>query len=391
MSRRMRMRGLVCAVAVSAAVAGMPLRGAAAVRAAAAAPEPPYVTADAAVLLDAVTGRVLYEKNARQERDPASTTKVMTALLALEMGNPDDVVTVSPWAAGTEGSTMHLKPGDRYALGELLKGLLLVSGNDAAAAIAEHLAGSERDFGILMTARARELGLDHSRFRNPHGLTEPGHYSSAYDLARIAREALRLPGFADLVCRGRAESCGVDAAGRAKVQSLWNTNRLLFSYQWADGVKTGTTAAAGNCLVASASRYGQQVIAVVLHSDDRWRDALRLLDWGFGRFALRNPAPAGTVIHLAPVRGARARRVALTPAHDLNLVVERRDLGRLRTVINVNPDLRAPLPAGAPAGSLTVLAGETVLGRVPLVTMDAVPLAPWWLRLWRAVRGPGAG
>lgn len=383
MSRRMGMRRFVCAVAVAAAVAT--LRAVPAV--AAAVPESPHVTADAAVLIDAVTGRVLYEKNAHRERDPASTTKIMTALLALEMGNLDDVVTVSPWAAGTEGSSMSLKPGDRYRLGELLKGLLLVSGNDAATAIAEHLAGSERDFGILMTARARELGLDHSRFRNPHGLTEPGHYSSAYDLARIARQALRLPGFADLVCRGRAESCGVDAAGRAKVQSLWNTNRLLFSYQWADGVKTGTTAAAGNCLVASASRHGQQLIAVVLHSDDRWSDARYLLDDGFRRFALRNPAPAGTVIHLAPVRGARARRVALTPARDLNLVVERRDLGRLRTVVNVDPDLRAPLPAGAPAGSLTVLAGETVLGRVPLVTKEAVPLAPWWLRLWRAVRG----
>lgn len=387
MSRRMGMRCLVCAVAVSAA-AGM-FRAAAAV--AAAVPEPPHVTADAAVLVDATTGRVLYEKNAHRERDPASTTKVMTALLALEMGNLDDVVTVSPWAAGTEGSSMSLKPGDRYRLGELLKGLLLVSGNDAATAIAEHLAGSERDFGVLMTARARELGLRHSRFRNPHGLTEAGHYSSAYDLAQIARQALRQPGFADLVCRGRAESCGVDAAGRAKVQALWNTNRLLFSYQWADGVKTGTTAAAGNCLISSASRYGQQLIAVVLHSDDRWSDSLRLLDYGFERFALRNPAPAGTVIHLAPVRGGPARQVALTPAHDLNLVVERRDLGRLRTVVNVDPDLRAPLPAGAPAGSLTVLAGEAVLGRVPLVTKEAVPLAPWWLRLWRAVRGPGDG
>ncbi len=282
---------------------------------------------------------------------------------------------------------MYLKPGDRYPLGELLKGLLLVSGNDAATAIAEHLAGSEGNFGILMTARAREMGLDHSRFRNPHGLTESGHYASAYDLALIAREALKHPGFADLVCRGRAESCGTDAAGRAKVQSLWNTNRLLFSYQWADGVKTGTTAAAGNCLIASASRYGQQLIAVVLHSDDRWSDSLRLLDYGFGRFALRNPAPAGTVIHFAPVRSARRREVALTPARDLHLVVERRDLGRLRTVVNVDPDLRAPLPEGAPAGSLTVLAGDAVLGRVPLVTKDAVPLAPWWLRLWRAVAG----
>lgn len=348
--------------------------------AAQAADPPPPVTADAAVVVEAVTGRVLYDRNAGQERDPASTTKIMTAILALEMGNPEETVVVSPWAAGTPGSTMYLKPGDRYTLGDLLKGLLLVSGNDAATAIAEHLAGSERDFAVLMTARARSLGLHHTRFRNPHGLTEPGHYSSAYDLAQMARHALRLPGFAELVCRGYAEACGTDARGRSLPQSLWNTNALLFSYQWADGVKTGTTAAAGNCLVASASRGGMQLIAVVLHSDDRWGDARRLLDWGFRHYALRLVAPAGAVVARAPVRGGRAP-AELTPARDLHLVVERADLARLRTALEPPPPLRAPVPAGTPAGRLAVYAGDRLLDAVPLAVRRPVPAAPWWRRL----------
>lgn len=345
-------------------------------------PAPPYVTADAAVLIDAASGRVLYEKNAHQQRDPASTTKIMTAVLALEMGNPGDLVTVSPWAADTPGSTMHLRTGDRYHLSELVKGLMMVSGNDAATAIAEHLAGSEGDFGILMTARARSLGLRVTRFRNPHGLTEGGHYTSAYDLAIITRHAMGITGFETLVCQGRADACGLDRRGRAVVQQLWNTNQLLFSYQWADGVKTGTTAAAGNCLVASATRQGQQLIAAVLHSDDRWGDSVRLFEYGFQRYALRNPAPAGAVVHQAPVARGRLKQVGLTPARDLFVVVERRDLGRLRTAIDVDPGLRAPLPAGATAGSLTVLRDGEVLGRVPLVTAAAVPRAP----LWRLLR-----
>lgn len=339
------------------------------------AAEPPRVTAAAAVLIDMTTGRILYERNAHEERHPASTTKIMTAILALEMGNLGDEVRISTDAAYTPGSTMYLKPGDRYPLAELLEGLLLVSGNDAAAAIAEHIGGTVEGFAAMMTARARTLGLDHSRFRNPHGLTEPGHYSSAHDLAMMARHALTLPRFAELVCRGNAEACGTSASGETIAQPLFTTNRLLFSYQWADGVKTGTTSAAGHCLVASATRLGQRLIAVVLDSLDRYGDTVRLLDYGFENFALRNPAPAGETVFLAPVRGGVRPVVPVSAARDTFVVVPRRDLDRIRTVISVNPDLRAPVVRGERVGTLAVVSDGTLFARVPLVAAEDLPRA----------------
>ncbi len=268
-----------------------------------------------------------------------------------------------------------------------MKGLLLVSGNDAATAIAEHIAGSEADFAILMNAKARELGLDHTRFRNPHGLTEPDHYASAYDLAQLTRYALQNPAFAALVCRGEDRACGTAADGSPIEKPLFNTNRLLFSYQWADGVKTGTTSAAGPCLVASATRNGQQLVAMVLDGGDRWGDTARLFDYGFRNYALRNAAPAGRLIHLAPVRGGRKNVVGLAPASDLHLVIPRRDLGRIRSAIAVRPDLRAPLAAGIPVGTLTVYRGDDILGSVPLVTRESVPRGALWQRIMEFMRG----
>lgn len=343
----------------------------------------PDVTADAAILIDAETGQVLYEKNAHQRRDPASTTKIMTALLAFEYGKLNDEVVISRRAALTPGSSMYLRRGERYRLGDLLKGLMLVSGNDAAEAIAEHIAGSGGDFAILMTARAREMGLRETRFRNPHGLTQRGHYTSAHDLAMITREALMRRDFADLVCTAEGSACGSDQKGKQIMKHFRNTNQLLFSYQWADGVKTGTTAAAGRCLVASATKYGQQLISVVLHSNDRWGDSRRLLDYGFATYTLRNFAPAGEVVRHVPVRGGVAKTVAVTPEAHLTLVVKRDDIPRIRTVINTAPQLDAPVTAGERVGSLTVLLDGEVLGRTPLITAAAVRKAPPWQGLFQ--------
>lgn len=343
----------------------------------------PYVTADAAILIDAQTGQVLYEKNAHQRRDPASTTKIMTALLAFEYGRLNDEVVISRRAALTPGSSMHLRTGERYRLGDLLTGLMMASGNDAAEAIAEHIAGSGGDFAILMTARAREMGLRETRFRNPHGLTQRGHYTSAHDLAMITREALMRKDFADLVCTAEGSVCGSDRAGKQIVKQFRNTNQLLFSYQWADGVKTGTTAAAGRCLVASATRYGHQLISVVLHSDDRWGDSRRLLDYGFANFALRNFAPAGEVVRYIPVRGGVMETVPAAAEADLKLAVRREDLARIRTVINTAPHVAAPVTAGERVGSLTVVLDGEVLGRIPLVTAASVRKAPLWRILFQ--------
>ncbi|MGB9826330.1 MAG: D-alanyl-D-alanine carboxypeptidase family protein, partial [Desulfofundulus sp.] len=210
--------------------------------------DPPRVTADAAVLMDATTGQVLYAKNAHQPRPPASTTKILTALLAIEGGKLDQVVTVSPGAAAVGESSMHLFPGQHLTLEQLLYGALLRSGNDACVAIAEHIAGSEANFVLLMNQKARQLGARDSHFCNPHGLPARGHLSSAYDLALLTRYALKNPTFKSLVST-RYHGFSTPPWGE---YHLHNTNRLLWSYQGADGVKTGTTSEAGMCLVASA-------------------------------------------------------------------------------------------------------------------------------------------
>lgn len=287
----------------------------------------PYVTADAAILMDARTGTVLYGRNEHQRRAPASTTKILTAILALERARLDDQVTVAPTAANVGGSQIYLRPGERMTVEELLKGLMLRSGNDAAVALAEHIAGSERAFAELMTKRASELGALNSTFRNPNGLPAAGHYTTAYDLAMITRRGLELPDFRRIV---RTREDVINWSGEGWQRRLMNTNRLLWSFYGADGVKTGTTSEAGQCLVTSATRDNWQLISVVLHSDDRWSDSVRLLEWGFANFRLETPVRRGQEITRARVFGGTPAEIPLLAADNLAVVIRqpaRRDGG----------------------------------------------------------------
>jgi D-alanyl-D-alanine carboxypeptidase (penicillin-binding protein 5/6) len=348
----------------------------------------PHVTADAAVLIEAATGRVLWGLNAEVPRHPASTTKMMTALVALERGDLDRVVEVGPDAAGTPGSSAGLTAGERFTLAALLRGLLLRSGNDAAVAVADAVAGSVPAFVALMNAKARELGLQDTHFENPHGLTSPLHRSSARDLALIARAGLAEPAFAALVDSAESEMVGQTRLGRAIRRQLRNTNRLLLAYDWVDGVKTGTTSAAGSCLVASGTRGGMQLIAVVLHSDDRWGDALRMLQWGFSHFSPFVAARAGAPAGAAPVADAPRRdaRVPLAAAGRLAVPLGLDELPWVTLRRSVER-LTAPVRPGQPAGTLTLLVAGQVLGSVPLVAAAAVPRASGWTLFWRHLRG----
>lgn len=245
---------------------------------ASAATPPPKVEAEAVVLMDVGTRRLLYAVNPDAIMYPASTTKIMTALVALEKGKLDDVVTVSRRASGVEGSSLELRAGDRLTLRDLIQGMMLVSGNDAAEAVAEHIAGSVPAFVDLMNARADKMGLTNTHFSNPHGLPDPNnHFSSARDLAIITIQALQNPEFARMVA---VRECAVPIRNRAALQ-VSTTNRFLKNYPGAMGVKTGSTQAAGDCLVAAAKRGGVQLIAVLLNDDERWDDAAHLMDYGF--------------------------------------------------------------------------------------------------------------
>jgi serine-type D-Ala-D-Ala carboxypeptidase (penicillin-binding protein 5/6) len=331
----------------------------------------PPVSAGGAVLMDWTTGRILYGRNAFQPRDPASTTKILTALIALEKGRLDDKVTVSKRAAYTPGSSMYIKPGEVYSLHDLLHGLLLRSGNDAAAAIAEHIAGSVEKFAVLMNARSKQIGTTVSRWVNPHGLTAPGHVSSAYDLALITREALKNPTFQKIVST-RETPLKFEYLERDVV--LHNTNRLLSGFPGADGVKTGTTAAAGACLVASATREQHKLIAVVLHAGNRWRDSGELLNWGFTNFRLATLGAAGEVVVEAPVRGGRDLAVPLALADQMAAVVPR--TGAVpKLELQVESQLAAPIKKGQALGRAHFHEDGKLLGETLLVAAADVPKA----------------
>ncbi|KUK81254.1 MAG: D-alanyl-D-alanine carboxypeptidase, partial [Pelotomaculum thermopropionicum] len=233
-------------------------------------PDVPAVTARAAILMDAETGRVLYAKNAEQKRPPASTTKIMTALLALEGGNLQQEVTVSPRAAMVGEASLDLLTGEKLSLEDLIYGAMLRSGNDACVAIAEHIAGTEANFVLMMNQKARLIGAINTNFKNTNGLPAKNHYTTTRDLALITRYALKNTNFKKIV------STRDRVIGTQNMHYLNNTNRLLWNYSWVDGVKTGTTNEAGNCLVASATREGRQLISVVFYSDNRWQDSIKL-------------------------------------------------------------------------------------------------------------------
>lgn len=241
----------------------------------------PVIGASAAILYESKSKTILFSKKAETERAPASTTKIMTAILTLERCALDEVVTISRNASRVGGSQVGLKEGEKHSVEELLWSLLLVSGNDAAIALAEHVAGSVEKFAIYMNTRARELGCQNTNFVNPHGLSAPGHYSSVYDLALMTAHALQYPFFQEMVSVKEKEIPWSQSWDRY----LKNTNKLLWILEGADGVKTGTTNLAGACLVSSASKDGRQLIAVVLNSRDRWVESARLLKWGFDNFA----------------------------------------------------------------------------------------------------------
>ncbi|MBY6277283.1 D-alanyl-D-alanine carboxypeptidase family protein [Symbiobacterium thermophilum] len=344
---------------------------------------PPSLWAHGAILMDAATGDVLWERNAHVRLHPASTTKVLTALIALERGDLDARVTVSKRAAQTPGSSMYLREGEVHTLHDLVHGLLMLSGNDAAVAIAEHIAGSVEAFADLMNERAERLGAHNSHFVNPHGLTHPEHLSTAYDLAVITRAALQNPLFAEIVATPQKELT-YEELGRKVV--LYNTNRLLRGgLPGADGVKTGTTGAAGPCLIASATRDDQKLIAVVLNASNRWRESAALLEWGFRNFALARLGRAGEVLVHLPVRGGKRRAVPVALREELAVVVPRKTGAVPEVQVDLKRPLRAPLRAGEVVGRAWVPLPGDGRRRVDLIAAEPLPAATWVDRVYQGL------
>ena len=324
--------------------------------------------ARSAILMEAETGRVLYEKNAHEPLPMASTTKVMTALLALEEGELTDLVTAGPNAFGVPGTSLYLSLGEQLTLEQMLYGLMLASGNDAAVAIAEHIGGSTEQFCRMMTRRAAEIGCENTVFITPHGLPAAGHHTTAWDLALITREAMKHPVFRQIVSTQRAS---LPWSGHEYDRVLTNKNRLLSSYPGALGVKTGYTKAAGRCLVFAAERAGLRLIGVVLNCPDWFDEAAAMLDEGFARWQMVTILSRGETVRMVPVEGGEQSSVRVVAASDAAAPVQ----------LDAWPDLKIELPDVLPAGiqrgqqvgSASLIDEGQTLITVPLIAAEAVP------------------
>jgi serine-type D-Ala-D-Ala carboxypeptidase (penicillin-binding protein 5/6) len=330
----------------------------------AAALEPPEITARSAILMDQATGRILFSKNAYEKLPNASTTKVMTAILAVESGRLADKVIVSEYASLVEGSSINLEAGEEKTLEELVYGLLLRSGNDAATAIAEHLSGTVEKFAAQMTKRARELGAAHTLFKNPHGLDDEEHLTTAYDMALIAAHAMSLPQFREICA---TETVKISWTGRPYDRVLRNQNKLLWMYDGGDGIKTGWTTPAGRCFVGSATRDGWRLVSVVLNAPQMWEDTIAMMDFGYGHYHWDPVVKAGQPLKTAAVSGGTTERVTLAAAEDVGLPLKGNEAELLRYQFVVKEPLRAPLRAGQVVGELDVYFGTQKVGSTALV------------------------
>jgi len=342
----------------------------------------PGLTAKAAVVMETSTGRIIYAKGADEKRPPASTTKMMTLIVALEHGNLDGIVTTSPRAAAAEGSSMWLAPGEQLKLGDMLAGMMLVSGNDAAAAVAEHISGTMERFARLMTEKAHAVGAVNTNFANSSGLPDPRHYSTAADLARIAAYGYKNPLFARIVGTRHAV---VPWPGKDHDRDLYNENKLLWMYEGANGVKTGFTEEAGRCLVAGARRGDVQLVAVVLDSDRMWEDAMKLLDYGFSRLKPVAMFGRGDIVKTVRVVDGREDYVKLATAESLTVPAVDGERDGFVTVVHAPDRIEAPLVAGQKVGTVRTFYRNTEVAAVDLVAAEPVGRKSFFSLVWGSV------
>lgn len=319
------------------------------------------ISAKHAILLDASTKRVLYEKDAYSRGLIASTTKIMTALVICEQCNVLDRVRIPKEAVGIEGSSLYLREGEVMTVQELLYGLMLHSGNDAAVALAIYCGGTVEGFAQLMNDKAHSLGMTGTHFENPHGLDSPGHFSTAYDMALLAAYAMKNPIFAKTV-----SAKTVNAAGR----SLRNHNKLLWRVEGADGVKTGYTKAAGRILVSSAMRQGRRLVAVTMNAGDDWNDHTVLLEDGFQKFSVKKIISTGENIGTVEVASGDAGSVQLIASEDFLCAVSPSE--NIEIAVRGTGFVYAPVAQGQQAGFAYVYVDGQPVGKVSLVYGETV-------------------
>lgn len=341
----------------------------------------PEVSAQCSILMDAATGTILYEKNSDAQMLVASTTKIMTALLVIENCKLEETLTVKSEYTTVEGSSMYLKVGEKLKVRDMLYGLMLSSGNDAAVALACHTAGSVEEFAKLMNEKAKELGMDGSSFKNPHGLDADGHYSTARDMAVLTVAAMNNYDFSEIV-----GTKSINVAGRY----LTNHNKLLWQCDGVLGVKTGYTKSAGRSLVSCAERDGMRLVCVTLNAPDDWDDHSDLYSWGFENYKYERPVEKGQVIAEIPIIAGEEETVQLVAGDSVSLLLTASD--DLEIIINAPKFVYASGESVSDAGNVSVYVNDELVQEIPLIyngdiELDDSESLSFWQEIKRKIGG----
>lgn len=338
-------------------------------------PPPPTINATSFLLIDAASNKILVEYNTREQKPPASLTKIMTAYLAeqeMVAGriSPDDEVLVSVRAWRTGGSKMFIREGTKVSVMDLLRGIVIQSGNDASIALAEHIAGSEEAFADMMNQQASVLGMRDSQFRNATGLPDEEHYSSAWDMALLTRDLInRFPAHYAMYSEQSFKYNDIEQPNR---------NDLLWRDKSVDGVKTGYTRAAGYCLVASAEREGMRLISVVMGTESdqaRMRESQKLLSYGFRYFETQTLYEKNVTLKEQDIYYGETESVGLGLAEDVTLTFPRGYYKEIDVELEVPRQLEAPLSQGDEVGEIKLVLGDEILFSAPLIALQEIPEA----------------
>ncbi len=327
------------------------------------------VSAKACILMEAATGRVLYEKNAQQKLPMASTTKIMTTLLCIESGGLDEEFIVDNEAIHVEGSSMGLQENDVVTKRDLCFGMLLPSGNDAANAAAVAVAGDIPSFIEMMNQRAEEIGMMHTCFVTPSGLDGEGHGASAYDMALLTRTAMQNPTFRNICCM---PSANVNFGNPPYARTLYNTNKLLNLYEGTVGVKTGFTDEAGRCLVSACERDGVMLLCVTLNAPDDWNDHMRLYDYGFSSVQCTELKPPNALKQ--SVAGSDVQEIPLSVSESVQIGAWNGDVSAVTCRVRKPPFSYAPIEKGDEIGTLDYFYENTLIASVPLCAEESAKI-----------------
>lgn len=330
--------------------------------------EPPSVSAQNAIVIELKSGRVLYEKNADEKAFPASTTKIMTALLALENADLKKKVKVSQSAVGMEGSSIYLEKGEILPLEDLLYGLMLRSGNDAAVAIAETIGGSTENFVAMMNERAEQLGAERTHFMNPNGLHHQEHYTTVRDMSMIAREAMHNPEFKTIA---KAKSWTADR-GDGKYNYFYNKNKVVYQYDGGTGIKIGYTKAAGRTLVASSERNGIELICTVMNAPDWFNDTYKLMDYVYDQYEARKIISGDMPLKALKIQGGDKNFVYIGAKSDITFPFKKGEQSVISVEYKVPNHVKAPVSRWQEAGELQFYADGKPLFSEPLYYLEDI-------------------